>query len=595
MAFVKKIIRDFEKISIKLKGCKTNEGLGKIYKHLNKRLEYIITPKKLIEKEKGDVKLLESYEEYKESKEIQGSLQEHILQKCLLILEKTVTICNSKNNNNNNNENNNDIHNKQNNKTTNDDKKTKQNDNNNTCWWFAFNTTSTNSIFDSDSTKKILMKPITTMLKKLVEISSAQLSEKIIYFHIFFHTINIYMNNNNHHQNTNKTLGDIFQSEIICSKIQSKELLRKLASITFRTAVYLEKELVSSSIDCYYNLFFISSMLTSCAFDTSSAAATADATSDNGNNHDHIVFARYQYSFATYKKLLSLNDKTIQSSSTTPPDQNNRSIDLNILTRSILTYISNNNNNNNNNYNNACSFIQKIVNMIIGNQARWQRKYKVKKESFLSNMLWETFAKSMVENDNNNSMINETKCFILHRISEAYKFYILEAGDETIVQEMCLNGYCAVHSVMRNYFAKQSNPTRFILHWSISLFDNILLLKNIEKEDIVQHSRFSINELFQQFDTVFATKDYSKQFILLGWRDIIYGLYNTDNSCTIDRFQLLKKSIAKLQHVNGKYIKTIEYPWYIMQPTVALLQNVATIFNIYNETDFHSGDLQFYI
>ena len=315
MAFVKKIIRDFEKISIKLKGCKTNEGLGKIYKHLNKRLEYIITPKKLIEKEKGDVKLLESYEEYKESKEIQGSLQEHILQKCLLILEKTVTICNSKNNNNNNNENNNDIHNKQNNKTTNDDKKTKQNDNNNTCWWFAFNTTSTNSIFDSDSTKKILMKPITTMLKKLVEISSAQLSEKIIYFHIFFHTINIYMNNNNHHQNTNKTLGDIFQSEIICSKIQSKELLRKLASITFRTAVYLEKELVSSSIDCYYNLFFISSMLTSCAFDTSSAAATADATSDNGNNHDHIVFARYQYSFATYKKLLSLNDKTIQPSS----------------------------------------------------------------------------------------------------------------------------------------------------------------------------------------------------------------------------------------------------------------------------------------
>ena len=50
---------------------------------------------------------------------------------------------------------------------------------------------------------------------------------------------------------------------------------------------------------------------------------------------------------------------------------------------------------------------------------------------------------------------------------------------------------------MRNYFAKQSNPTRFILHWSITLFDNILLLKNIEKEDIVQHSRFSINELFQ--------------------------------------------------------------------------------------------------
>ena len=53
--------------------------------------------------------------------------------------------------------------------------------------------------------------------------------------------------------------------------------------------IYLEKELVSSSIDCYYNLFFISSMLTSCAFDTSSAAATADndvdaAATDNDND-----------------------------------------------------------------------------------------------------------------------------------------------------------------------------------------------------------------------------------------------------------------------------------------------------------------------
>ena len=72
MAFVKKIIRDFEKISIKLKGCKTNEGLGKIYKHLNKRLEYIITPKKLIEKIETIVNntLKQAFNDAKKAKEI---------------------------------------------------------------------------------------------------------------------------------------------------------------------------------------------------------------------------------------------------------------------------------------------------------------------------------------------------------------------------------------------------------------------------------------------------------------------------------------------------------------------------------------------
>ena len=84
-----------KKIQNKIKTCKKKEELAKVYKHLNKRLEYIITPKKLIEKEKNDAELIQSFNQYKGSKEMQQSLHEHILQKTLAFLEKTVYICNN--------------------------------------------------------------------------------------------------------------------------------------------------------------------------------------------------------------------------------------------------------------------------------------------------------------------------------------------------------------------------------------------------------------------------------------------------------------------------------------------------------------------
>ena len=198
--------------------------------------------------------------------------------------------------------------------------------------------------------------------------------------------------NNNNDSGANQHLSKCFHDENLFSKIKSNELLRKLSSITFRTAVHLEKEIATSCIEKYYNLFFISSILTSFAFDSSNSASSS-------KNHTHIVFGRYQYSFNAYKNLLACDKVSL------PEDINNIwSTDLSILTRSILRYILSHNA-----IQNKSNFIQKLVNMIIGNQARWQRKYKEENESYLSQELWTKFSKSILEEAPgiNNSSSNE--------------------------------------------------------------------------------------------------------------------------------------------------------------------------------------------
>ena len=263
----------------------------KVYKHLNKRLEYVLHPDKLIEKEKQDDKLRKSYEEFKNSKDKKYALEEHVMQKCLSILETTVNICKTWQKKDENSGDSDNVQHRVHSgtKTT-------------TCWWFELAGQGENPFFDSRS-KCDISKSVKMTLRKLLQIGGEQSSEKTKYFRIFVSTISICMHSDAKDcadQNIDGIFGSYFRQGYLIGDIVSKELSRKLASITFRTAVHLEKS--GRSVSTYKYLFFYSSILSSIAFGT---PEVSESGQDKSESNTSIVFARFQYSFAAYKKALS--------------------------------------------------------------------------------------------------------------------------------------------------------------------------------------------------------------------------------------------------------------------------------------------------
>ena len=94
----------------------------------------------MIEKEKQDDKLRKSYEEFKNSKDKKCALEEHVMQKCLSILETTVNICKTMQKKDENSGDSDNVQHKVHSRT----KST-------TCWWFELAGQGENPFFNSCS------------------------------------------------------------------------------------------------------------------------------------------------------------------------------------------------------------------------------------------------------------------------------------------------------------------------------------------------------------------------------------------------------------------------------------------------------------
>ena len=564
MAFAKKIVRDLEKISLKLNGCakeasNVDGALIKVYKHLNKRLEYVLHPDKLIEKEKDDGKLRTSYEQFKSSKDKKFALEEHVMQKCLSIFETTVNICKTwQKNDENSGDSNNAQH------------SVRNGTKNTTCWWFELAEKHENPFFDSRN-KRDISKYLKATIRKLLQIGAEQSSEKTKYFRIFVKTISICMHGDVTDctdQNIDNIFGSYFRQGNLVSDIKSKELSRKLASITFRTAVHLEKS--GRSVSTYKYLFFYSSILSSMAFGRSGASENSP---DRQDSNTGIVFARFQYSFAALKKALSH-----EATSFLPCATNNLK-DLNILTSSVLSYLASDS------IGNTCIYSQKVINMIIGNQARWQRTFKSTDQIDDVKEMWKAFSSSTSKctQDGFANSSNEMKYFILYQAAEAYKFYVLDARDEYGVQNMCLHAYLCVHKIMRKCYHDQQEHS-LALHSYITLVEDVEMFKDVHDENLKkQHA--SIEDWFCQMDDIIKSKRSSK--FMLGMHDFIFAMYRSKSFS--DKRALLQKAAINLLDFDVQTILDSEYSWYVLKPIVCLLQNAAAVISIYGE---HGPSLQ---
>ena len=553
-AFAAKLSREFEKVSASI-GKTEVGGMAKVLKHLLKRLEYVKHPEHFLEKH---VSLAEAFEAFQNSDILRAQMQKAIFEKCISILEflsNSLHAWSSAPNDSENMQTQASVA-KSSHKIV---SKTQ------TPWYIHL-------LQHSQHLVDLNLQPVLlTLMATLAGVAKSGLRGRAsLYFFYFFDILraslssltplkelqNISEHNRGGSSSKHGTLG-----------IDTSDL-RRLASVAFQVAVALMERGPDSFASGFYAHFLAVSFSTQ----------VIERNINIGNTDskfEAVVFARFHQAFNTFKKILESNALGI--------DEHAHTLDLQQACLKALSTV-------------AIDFmvdcfpsktpehLVTMANLIIGNQARWQRKFP--HQMLDCSDVWSAVHKS--GRDKSNSMM----AFFLKSAFKSYEFYAIAAGDIRPVQELSIKGCRFTQGLIQSLLFSsagviESNQVLYYRALNMMQLSAFLLMLPSSFRGVTEESHKLIHRasaLIFEGSQIKPFKDSHPRQLALMWNKLLAFITSVSTS-KIDEEAVgsLRDAIEHAKMLDTEFARNVLFDWHFYVPTIRLVRYVGTVLGAINE------------